>query len=209
MYRIIVADDHAIVRKGIKMIIEDEPDLQILEEAKDGDEFLDKIARATYDLIILDIGMPGRDVFDILSQLKNLQKMPPVLILTMNPEELYAKRLFNMGIAGYLNKDSKPEEIIRAIRTVLDGRMFITPSLAENLAESIFMHRRKSDSDELTTREFQVLCHIAKGDSLSEIASRMFLSKATVSNHRTNLMKKLSLKNNAEIAQYAIKNKLI
>ncbi|MGE5480301.1 MAG: response regulator [Chloroflexota bacterium] len=209
MYRIIVADDHAIVRKGLKMIIEDEPDLVVAEEAEDGDDFLEKIVKGTFDLIILDIGMPGRDVFDILSQLKNMRSVPPILIITMNPEELYAKRLFNLGISGYLNKEARPEEIIRAIRAILQGRLYITPSLAENLAQSMFSRQRKFEGDKLTPREFQVLCHIANGDSLTDISSKLFLSKATVSNHRTNLLKKLQLRNNADLTQYAIKNKIL
>jgi two-component system, NarL family, invasion response regulator UvrY len=209
MYKIIIADDHAIVRKGLKMILDDEPDMRITEEAENGDELLEKINKNRFDLIILDIGMPGRDAFDILTHIKNMPNIPPVLILSMNPEELFARRLLALGASGYLNKESNPEEIIKAIRKVLNGGMYITSTLAENLAVNIFKPGMQAPQETLTPREFQILCHIAKGESLSEISTSLFLSKATVSNHRTNLMKKLKLKNNSEITQYAIKNKFI
>jgi len=209
MYKIIIADDHAIVRQGVKMMLHGEPDFDVPDEVESGDELIRMLSLHDYALILLDISMPGKDVFDVIENIKRLGISKPILIFSMNPEELYAKRLLNAGASGYLNKGAPTDEILKAIRKVIQGGYYITPTLAESIAPMLFKGGEKTPHENLTSREFQILCTIASGKSLTEIADMFFISKATVSNHRTNILKKLNMKNNYELMQYAIKNGLI
>lgn len=209
LYKIVLTDDHAIVRQGIKMILLGEIDFDKPDEAESGDQLLELLKTNKYDMIMLDISMPGIDVFDLLDRLSSLQHNIPVLIFSMNPEEVFAKRLLNKGVAGYLNKGATTEEILKAIRKVLNGGMYLTSSLTESMASQMFRGSVKAPHEDLTQREFQILIELASGNTLTYIADKLFISKATVSNHRSALLKKLNVSNNTELIQYAIKNGLL
>lgn len=206
---IAIADDHAIVRKGLKLILETEFGDIKLDECGSGDELLDLVRHNNYDLIILDISMHGKDVIDTLKDLKDLKPNIPILIFSMNPEKAYAVRMLKSGAAGYINKDCSHEELIEAIKKVISGRGYISSTLSELLATEIREGSEKPIHQTLTDREFQIFCLIASGYSLDEIADKLFLSKNTISNHRNSIMKKLKLKNNAEITAYALKNEIV
>jgi DNA-binding NarL/FixJ family response regulator len=207
--KIAIADDHAIVRKGLKLILETEFGDVTLDESSSGDELIDLVRHNNYDLIILDISMPGKDVLDTLKDLKDLKPNIPILIFSMNPEKAYAVRMLKSGASGYINKDCSHEELIEAIKKVISGRGYISSTLSELLASEIREGSEKPIHQTLTDREFQIFCMIASGNSLDEIAEKLFLSKNTISNHRNNIMKKLKLKNNAEITAYAMKNEIV
>ncbi|ROL59439.1 DNA-binding response regulator [Bacteroidetes/Chlorobi group bacterium ChocPot_Mid] len=209
MMKIAIADDHAIVRKGLKLILETEFGDVTLDESSSGDELIDLVRHNNYDLIILDISMPGKDVLDTLKDLKDLKPNIPILIFSMNPEKAYAVRMLKSGASGYINKDCSHEELIEAIKKVISGRGYISSTLSELLASEIREGSEKPIHQTLTDREFQIFCMIASGNSLDEIAEKLFLSKNTISNHRNNIMKKLKLKNNAEITAYAMKNEIV
>ena len=209
MNRIIVADDHAIVRQGLKLIFDEYEDLTLEEAVNSGDELLQKVREKNFDLIILDIAMPGRDVLDTIKDLKSMKPQIPILIFTMNPAEQYAVRVLKAGASGYINKESPTEEIVSAIRKLLGGNMYIPPNIAELLANNLKSDHEGPLHETLTNREFQIMCMIAEGKSVTEISDKLFLSKNTISNHRSHILQKLKLKNNAEITHYALKHNLI
>ncbi len=207
--RIIIADDHAIVRKGVKFILREEFDDVFCDEASTGDEFIQKIKAEDYDIALLDIVMPGKDVIDSIKLAKTYKPKLPILVFSMNPEKPYASRLIKAGADGYLRKESPPEEILVAVKRVLSGKTYISPELSEVFASELRGESSKAPHENLSDREFQILILIASGLSLSDIAEKLFLSKNTVSNHRNSLLKKLGLKNNSELTIYALKNNLI
>ena len=207
--KIVIADDHAIVRKGLKLILETEFGQVSLDEAGSGDELIEIIREKNYDIIILDISMPGKDVLDTLRMIKNIKPNIPILIFSMNPEKAFAVRMLRSGASGYINKDCSHDELIDAIKKVVAGRGYISPTLSELLAAEIRDNSEKPVHNKLSDREFQVMCMIATGLNLEEIAEKLFLSKNTVSNHRNSIMKKLNLRNNSDITSYAMKNELI
>jgi two-component system invasion response regulator UvrY len=209
MIRIIIADDHAVVRRGLKQIFDETHDLHVVDEASSGNELLDKVRHKNYDVVILDISMPGKDGLDTLKELKNLQPDLPVLVFTVFPEEQYAVRILKAGAAGYLNKESEPEEMLDAIRKVAQGRKYISPFLAELLASNLDITGETPIHDSLSDREFQVMCMIASGKTISDIAKELSLSINTISTYRIRILEKLNLKNNAEITHYALKNRLV
>lgn len=209
MTKIIIADDHSIVRQGLKLILDDIPDLEVTGEAETGDELLEKLNKNHYDIALLDIGMPGRDVIDTLREIKIHKPELKVLILSMNPEKLFGVRLIKSGAYGYISKDSHPDELIKAIQTVANGKKYISSQLSELLSDEFIEHKNKLEHELLTDREFQIMHLIIEGKSLTEIANTLFISKNTVSNHRNNILKKLNVKNNIEITHYALKHKLI
>ncbi len=209
MNRIIAADDHAIVRQGLKLIFDEYEDLTLEEAVTSGDELLQKVREKNYDLIVLDIAMPGRDVLDTIKDLKSMKPQIPILIFTMNPAEQYAVRVLKAGASGYINKESPTEEIVNAIRKLLGGGMYIPPNIAELLANNLKSDHEGPLHETLTNREFQIMCMIAEGKSVTEISDKLFLSKNTISNHRSHILQKLKLKNNAEITHYALKHNLI
>ncbi|MCL5991475.1 MAG: response regulator transcription factor [Bacteroidetes bacterium] len=209
MIRIIIADDHSVVRRGLKQIFDETHDLQVVDEASSGNELLDKVRHNSYDVVILDISMPGKDGLDTLKELKNLKPELPVLVFTVFPEEQYAVRILKAGAAGYLNKESEPEEMLDAIHKVSQGRKYISPGLAEILASNLDASGETPIHDTLSDREFQVMCMIASGRTISDIAKELSLSINTISTYRIRILEKLNLKNNAEITHYALKNRLV
>ncbi len=209
MIKILVVDDHAIVRDGLRRILVDTPDIVVADEASNGQEVIKKVGNNNYDLILLDISMPGRDGLDVLKQLKCTNPKIPVLILSMYPEEHYAVRSLRAGASGYLTKQNSSDELIGAIRKVAKGRRYITPSLAEKLAFELGVDARKLPHEKLSDREYQVMCMFGSGKTVKEIAEILSLSIRTISTHRAHILKKMEMKNNAQLTYYAIKNALV
>ena len=209
MIRVLVADDHTLVREGLKQILSDLPDMAVTDEASNGKEVLDKIRESDFEVVLLDISMPGQSGLDILKQIKLLRPRLPVLILSMYSEEQYAIRTIRAGAAGYLTKDSVPDELIEALRTVSLGKKYITFSLAEKLAFELNADTIRLPHEGLSDREYQVMCMIASGKAVSQIAREISLSVKTISTHRARILKKMKMKNNAELTHYAIKHGLV
>ncbi|MFZ3136521.1 MAG: response regulator transcription factor [Thermodesulfovibrionales bacterium] len=209
MIKILIADDHTIFREGLKHILAEYPDLVVADEANNGQEVLDKIWKNNYDMVLLDITMPGMTGLEVLKQLKNEKPKLPVLILSMHPEEQYAIRVLRAGASGYLTKESAPDELITAIRKISQGRKYITSSLAERLATEVEADSEKPLHDILSDREYQVVRMIAAGKTVKHIAKELSLSIKTVSTYRTRIMEKMKMKTNAEVMHYVIKHQLL
>ncbi len=209
MVKILIADDHIIVRKGLKQIISETSDMVVADEASNGQEVLDKVRKNGFDMILLDISMPGRTGLDILRELKTEKPKLPILVLSMYPEEQYAVRVLRAGASGYLTKESAPEELIAAIRKVSLGKKYVTPSVAERLAFDLDVDSEKPLHETLSDREYQVLCLIASGKTVGEIADKLSLSAKTISTYRARILEKMNMKNNAELTHYAIQHKLV
>lgn len=209
MLNILIIDDHAIVRKGLVQILADSPDDIVVDEASDGIEALAKVEGEGFDLVLLDISMPGRGGLDILKELKSRNPKLPVLILSMHPEEHYAVRALRSGASGYLTKGSTSDELMNAIRKVLSGGKYVSRALAEKLAEVLDDTTENPIHGTLSNREYRVLCMIGSGKTATEIAAEMLLSVKTISTFRVRLLKKMRMKNNAELTHYAISNKLV
>lgn len=209
MIKIIIADDHAVVRTGLKQIIESDPNLRVTGEASSGFELIEKIQEGNYDVVLLDISMPGKDGLETLKDIKRIKPKLPVLIFTVYPEDQYAVRLLKAGAAGYLNKECEPEELIEAIHRVAMGRKYVSENLAELLAQKLEEAASVPIHELLSDREFQVLCLIASGKTIKEIAEELQLSSNTVSTYRIRILEKMKMKNNAELTHYAIKNGLV
>jgi len=209
MMKIFVADDHAIVRQGLKQIVADTPDVVVAGEASSGQEVLDKVLTNDYDVVLLDITMPDRSGLDILKELKSQKPEINILVLTIHPEEQYAVRVLKAGASGYLTKESAPEELITAIRKVAAGGKYVSSSLSEKLAFDLGTDAEKPLHQTLSDREYQVMCMIASGKTVKEVAEELLLSIKTVSTYRSRVLEKMNLKNNVELTHYAIKNRLV
>lgn len=209
MLKILIADDHTIVRKGLVQILADSPDPIQVDEASDGEEALAKACAGDYDLVLLDISMPGKGGLDVLKELKDRRARLPVLILSMHPEEQYAVRALRSGASGYLTKGSAADELLNAIRKVLSGGRYVSSSLAERLADSLGDNAERPLHESLSNREYQVLRLIGSGKTTTEIAAEVSLSVKTISTFRTRILSKMRMKNNAELARYAIHNNLV
>jgi DNA-binding NarL/FixJ family response regulator len=207
--RILIADDHPIVRAGFKQVLSETPDLVVADEAGNGQEVLEHLKKKKYDVVLLDISMPGKNGLEILKELKTNYPKLPVLILSIYPEEQYAIRALKAGAAGYLTKESAPHELISAIRKISAGGRYISESLAEKLATYLNVDMTKSPHETLSDREHQVMRLIASGKTVSEIAESLNLSVKTISTYRTHILEKMKMKNNAEITLYAVQNKLV
>jgi DNA-binding NarL/FixJ family response regulator len=209
MLKILVADDHPIVRQGIKQIIADTTDMVVAGEASSGQEVLNAVKDKTYDVILLDIAMPGPNSIDILKQLKQDKPQIAVLILSIYPEEQYAVRTLKAGASGYLTKESAPDELVEAIRKVSKGGKYITSSLAESLAKILIKEEQGLPHTILSDREYQVLLMISSGKKIKEIANELSLSIKTISTYRTRMLEKMNMKTNAELIHYSIKHELV
>ena len=209
MYRFLIADDHTVVRKGLKQILLEAFPSALVEEVTDAESMLKMVFTQNWDVVISDISMPGRSGLEVLQQVKQHYPKLPVLILSVHSEDLYALRVLKSGAAGYLNKDSAPEQLVAAVNRVMQGKKYITPTIAEKLANSLDQDMEKSSHEYLSDREFEVLKLLAAGQAVSDIASRLSLSVTTISTYRSRIMVKMSLKTNAELTLYAIENKLI
>ena len=206
--KVLLADDHAVLRDGLKMILAETQNIVASDEAKNGHEVLEKVKKNHFDVVVLDAAMPGLAGMETLKQLRIDQPDLPVLILTMYPEERIAARFLKAGASGFLTKDSASEQLVEAIKKVFHGEKFITPELAQKLALD-FMGSEKPLHDLLSDREHQVMSMMGSGQMISEIAAELRLSIKTVSTHRTHILEKLKLKNNAQLIRYAIENNLI
>jgi DNA-binding NarL/FixJ family response regulator len=209
MIRVLIADDHAIVRKGLRQLLLEEYPSATIEEVGDAESLMNKTMQGSWDVVICDLSMPGRSGLDALRQIKQSSPSLPVLIMSMHPEDQYALRVLKAGASGYLNKESIHDEVIRAIRTVLLGKKFITPSIAERLAEAFDPESTAQPHEILSDREFDVFKLIATGKSVSEIAQQLSLSVTTVSTYRARVLDKMKLKSNADLTRYALEKSLI
>ncbi|MDA8123698.1 MAG: response regulator transcription factor [Deltaproteobacteria bacterium] len=207
MLRILIADDHPIVRRGLKQILCDEPDVDIVGEAQSADEVLALAETQNWDAVILDITMPGRGGLDTLEELKRRYPDLPVLMLSMHPEDQYAARAFKAGASGYMTKESALDELVKAIRKITKGGRYVSEAFAERLVA--MMGEVPPSQDNLSVREFQVMLMIASGKTLSQIAVEMALSIKTISTYRTRILEKMQMKSNAEMTHYVIKNGLV
>ena len=208
MIRILIADDHTIIRRGLtQILLEEFPDAKITEVA-DGMQLLKQVRIGKWDIVISDLSMPGSNGLETLKQIKDELPKLPVLILSMHPEDQYAIRVLRAGASGYLNKEGAPDELIKAVRQILGGRRYISPAVAEKLAEDLNQDSTKALHETLSDREFHVLKLIASGKTVSEIAEILSLSVATVSTYRARILQKMNMKTNAELTHYAIENKL-
>ena len=210
--RIIIADDHAVVRTGLQLILDETTDMSICDEAANGDELIEKLRRDRYDLVLLDISMPGKDAMDVLKEIKTTWERTPVVIFSMNPDEIYAVRMIRNGASAYINKETAPKRIIEILRIVLSGKKYFTQQQGSMLAELIIEPEKSVDSllhETLSDREFQIFFMMASGMKKSEIAEKLAISKHTIGNHRTNIMHKMNLTTNSDLTRYAIRNGII
>ena len=209
MIKILIADDHIVVREGLKQIISKASDMNVEGEAVNGQEVLDKVREQTFDVIVLDINMPGRSGFEVLRELKQEHAKLPVLILSVHPEDQVGIRVLKAGASGFLNKESTPKELVMAIRKIFAGGKYITPSLAEKLADGLEVNVRTRPHEALSDREYQVFLMLATGKEPDEIADQLVLSVKTVRTYRQRILEKMNMKNDVELSHYAIKYKLI
>lgn len=208
MIGLLIADDHAIVREGLKRIAADCGDINVVDEAADAKEVLDKIGRDDVDVLLLDVSMPGPGFIETMRRIRSKHPKLPVLVLSVHPEEQYAIRTLKAGASGYLTKDYSPQELTKAIRQVHSGRKYVTSVLAEKLANELDSDGEKPPHEVLSERELQVFVKLGSGKSISEIAESLHLSPKTVSTYRTRIMEKMHFKNNAEIIRYAVNHSL-
>ena len=208
MINIIIVDDHPIVRRGLKQILLEQPDMKVVGEAENAQEAFTVIRATDCDVVVLDISLPGASGVEILKQLKYEYKNLPVLILSVHSEEQYALRVMKAGASGYLKKDSAPEELVKAVRKIVSGGKYISSGLAEILVADMETSG-KPFHEKLSDREFQIMRMIAQGKTIKTIGEELYLSEKTVSTYRTRLLEKMYMKTNAEIISYVLKNKLI
>jgi two-component system, NarL family, invasion response regulator UvrY len=209
MINVLIADDHVIVRRGMLQVLSKDEDIRVADEAGTGQEAIDKIRKNKYDVIILDISLPGKSGLEVLKQLKSEYPALPVLILSMYPEDHYAVRVMKAGGAGYITKENANTELAKAIRTVAGGKKYITPSLAEKLADEMSPVNNRLPHSKLTDREFNILCLIAKGKSSSQIADELSLSVKTIATYRARLLEKMEMRSNSELTSYAARHRLV
>ncbi|MBU1101784.1 MAG: response regulator transcription factor [Bacteroidetes bacterium] len=207
--KILIADDHAIVRKGLKQILEESSLFSQVDEANDGIESLSLIHENKYDIVILDLSMPGMDGFELLSTILKSYPEQKILVLSTFSEDRYAVRVIKSGASGYLRKTSAPEELITALVTISNGHKYITPNVADKLADELGHLRSKPLHDYLSDRELQTMIKIAEGKSLTDIAEELLLSKKTISTYRARVLEKMNMKNNSELIKYVIEHDLL
>lgn len=209
MIRVCVVDDHAVVREGLKRIIAESPGMAVTAEAGDGIEAMQVLQTNPCDIVVLDITMPNRNGLDVLKQIHAETPRMPVLVLSMHGEDQYAVRVLRAGASGYLTKESAPFKLVQAIRKVVRGGKYVSTTLAEKLVFDLDSRSTKAPHEVLSDREYQVLCMIASGKTVTIIAEELGLSVKTVSTYRIRILEKLNMKNNAELTRYAIKEGLV
>ncbi|MBK7978685.1 MAG: response regulator transcription factor [Ignavibacteriae bacterium] len=207
--KILIADDHAVVREGLKQILSQIDEIASITEAENGINVIDLALNQKFDLILLDISMPGKSGFEILNYLKQIKPELPILIISVHPENQYAKRVLKAGAAGSISKFASPEELKQAIITSIKGEKYISRELAQELAMGLMKNKSKNPTESLSNREFEVMRLIASGKTVSEIADEICLSIKTISTYRSRILSKMNFKNNAEITKYCIMNELI
>lgn len=208
MIRILIADDHPLFREGLRHILAGCPDFTVAGEASNGQEVLEKVWNNEYEMVLLDIAMPGTPGLEVLKRLKIEKPKLPVLVLSMYPEEQYAVRVIKAGASGYLTKESASEELITAIRRISGGKKYLTSSIAERLADDVEPTAEKPLHDTLSDRELEVFRMIAAGKTTTQIAEELFLSVKTISTYRSRILEKMKMKTNAELIHYAIKHNM-
>jgi len=207
--RILIADDHAVVRRGLREILASEHDMDVVGEAKNGDEALELVRKLDWDVAVLDFSMPGRSGVELIKEIKRRHPGRPVLVLSMLPEEAHAAQVFKAGGSGYINKESAGEELTAAIRKVANGGKYVSANFAEKLATDLAPDAEKPLHESLSDREYRVMWLLASGKQINHIASEMFLSPSTISTYRARILKKLKLTDNAALVRYAVKQQLI
>jgi DNA-binding NarL/FixJ family response regulator len=209
MIRVLITDDHALIRRGLKQVLQEGLGAVVVGEAQNAGEALDQILKQPWDVVVMDITMPGRSGLDILRDIKLAKPSLPVLILSMHPEDQFAVRVLKSGAAGFIPKESAPEELIKAIRKVLAGGKYVSATAAERIAFELSTSADKPAHEVLSDREFQVMRLIASGKSVGQIAETLHLSVKTISTYRARVLEKMHLQNNAELTHYAIKHELV
>jgi two-component system invasion response regulator UvrY len=209
MIGVLIADDHAVVRQGLKQIVTENPDMAIVGEASNGHEVLELARTRDCDVVLLDLAMPGKDGLDTLKELRLLRPQLPVLILSVSPEDQYAIRLLRAGAAGYLTKESAPEELVTAIRKVSEGGRYVSAALGEQLALLLDSGTDRPLHESLSDREFRVMLLLGSGKTVTEVAETLCLSVKTISTYRSRALAKMNMRNNAEFSFYALRHGLI
>ena len=207
--KVLVADDHAVVREGLKRILTQDQGIEVVAEAEDGSAALDRAREVDLDVVVLDMSMPGRGGLETLQELKRLWPSLGVLVLSMHPEDQYAVRVLREGADGYLSKESAAEELISALRKIHGGGKYVSPTLAERLAQTVERGFEGPPHEQLSTREFQVMVLIAQGRTVSEIGEELRLSVKTISTYRSRILEKMGMRNNAELMHYAIEEGIV
>ena len=209
MIKILVVDDHALIRKGIKQLLEDNHDVQVAGEAESGIQAINMMRKNHFDLGLLDIALPDKHGMDVLKQLKSEQPDIKIIVLSMYPEDQYGARTLKAGAMGYINKQSAPEKLVGAIRHVISGKKYISETLAEQLLNNLIGESQELLHQSLSNREYQTLCLMSSGKSLTEISEIMLISPKTVSVYRARMLEKMGFRNNAEAIHYAIAHQLV
>ncbi|ULA58298.1 MAG: DNA-binding response regulator [Nitrospira sp.] len=207
--KILVVDDHAVVRQGVKQILNEQFQGAVIGEARNAEEMIDRIRKFTWDIVVLDVGMPGKSGLDALKDLKQVCPKLPVLVLSAYPEDQLARRMLKAGAAGYLTKDSAPNELVQALRKILGGGKFVSASMAELLVANLNEEAGRPLHELLSDREYQVMCLIAVGKSLKEIADDLCVGISTINTYRARILEKMQFKNNTELTHYALENRLV
>ncbi len=209
MISVLIADDHTVVRQGLKQILANDAQMSVVAEATNGNEVLQTLERTNVDVLILDITMPGRNGLDVLKEVKRKFPTLPVLVLSMHPEDQFAIRILRAGAAGYITKESAPEELVQALRKVCAGGKYVSPQLAEKLAVFIEGDNTRAAHERLSDREFEILRMLALGKTVTEVADELLLSVKTVSTYRARVLEKMKMSTNAELTRYALQSGLI
>lgn len=209
MFHILIADDHSVVRWGLRAIVEATADLRVRAEATTGDEVVDLVRAQTFDAVVLDLNMPGRSGLDLIHLVRTERPALPILVLSMHAEDQYALRVLRAGASGYLTKESAADRLVEALRRLISGGRYVSPLVAEQLLNEVAGGTSGPPHTRLSEREFQILCRLASGETASEIAAALALSVKTVSTYRSRVLEKLHLRTNADLAQYALRHALI
>ncbi|MBD3225732.1 MAG: response regulator [Caldithrix sp.] len=209
MIRVIIADDHPLIRDGLKKRIDAETDMNVTAEAQNADELLEMLGETECDVVLIDISMPGKSGLELIQEVRQWDQDIKFLVLSIHPEEQFAARAIKSGANGYITKDSPPREIIKAIHKIMDNRTYVSESFAENLAMGLTKDPDKAPHDNLSDREFQILRLLGMGKTITGIAEELFLSQSSVNTYRRRILKKLNVETTAELIHYAIKNDLI